>query len=300
MNKKILIVGGTGFLGQNIATFLNKKGYQIYCLSLNKIKKKKKISGIEYFVCNLTNLNQLRKKIFFKNNFDYVFNFAGNIDHSNKKNTFDVHYRGFKNLIKVFSKLKKIKLFLQVGTSLEYGNLKSPQLEKKKCNPISNYGKAKYKAFLELKKSNIKKFIYLRLYQVYGPHQKNNRLVPYVIKSCLKSKRFNCSDGHQLRDFLYIEDLVNLIFKILKKKKKKYGVFNVGSGKPFQVKYVIKQIKKIIKKGSPIFGKKEMRRDEIPILYPDIKKICHSYNWKPSTSLNTGLKKTIKFYRHNK
>ena len=94
--------------------------------------------------------------------------------------------------------------------SLEYGKENSPQIEKIKCNPVSFYGKAKYFGSKLLLKKLKTKIIILRLYQVYGPYQKFDRLVPYVIKSCLKNKKFNCSDGLQLRDFLHVEDLTNL------------------------------------------------------------------------------------------
>ena len=82
--------------------------------------------------------------------------------HCYKKETVKVHFKGFQNLIKIFSK-KNIKLFLQVGSSLEYGKSKSPQREKYICKPISVYGKAKYLASKVLARSDIKKFIILRL-----------------------------------------------------------------------------------------------------------------------------------------
>ena len=50
-------------------------------------------------------------------------------------------------------------------------------------------------------------------------------------------------------------------------------------------------------KGKPIFGKKKMRSDEIPNLYPNITKVCKDFNWKPRISLLSGLKRTINFYK---
>ena len=81
----------------------------------------------------------------------------------------------------------------------------------------------------------------LRLYQIYGPNQSVNRLIPIVIKSCLQNKEFKCSSGIQIRDFLYVDDLVNLINKIIFSNAKTFsGIFNVGSRNPVQVKNVIK------------------------------------------------------------
>ena len=58
-------------------------------------------------------------------------------------------------------------------------------------------------------------FIILRLYQVYGPNQTIDRLIPIVISSCLKNKKFSCSPGTQIRDFLYVDDLVKLFELII-------------------------------------------------------------------------------------
>ena len=140
------------------------------------------------------------------------------------------------------------------------------------------------------------KFIILRPYQIYGPHQKKNRLIPNAIKSCIKDKVFPCTEGKQLRDFLYVDDFTNLILKLLKKKQHKSNIFNVGSGNPIKVKKVINLINKITKRGKPLFGKIKMRKDEITELYPSIEKLKKELNWKPKININIGLKKTILFY----
>ena len=84
--------------------------------------------------------------------------------------------------------------------------------------------------------------------------------------------------------------------KIIRSKKQKNGIFNVGSGKPNKVKKVIEKITYITKKGKPIFGAIKMRKEEMKVYYPDIKKIKLAYKWTPQISLIKGLKKTIKFY----
>ena len=75
----------------------------------------------------------------------------------------------------------------------------------------------------------------LRLYQIYGPYQKFDRF-PHVIKSCIKNKKFKCSDGMQLRDFLHVDDLIILFNKIINDQNIKYGIYNAGSGSPISVR----------------------------------------------------------------
>ena len=120
-----------------------------------------------------------------------------------------------------------------------------------------------------------------------------------VIKSCIENKSFPCSHGNQERDFLYIDDFVNLIIKIINKNNFKNKVFNIGYGKPIKVKKVINLILDIIKKGRPLFGSIKMRKDEIKKLYPDISRAQREFNWKPKISLKKGLIKTIYFYAKN-
>ena len=117
-----------------------------------------------------------------------------------------------------------------------------------------------------------------------------------VINQCLKGKKFPCTNGLQYRDFLYVDDFTNLILKILNKKKLKERVLNVGYGKPYTVKKIIKNIFKLVKKGKPLFGKIKMRKDEIQKLYPSLFKLKKELNWQPKININSGLKKTISFY----
>ncbi len=271
------------------------KKYEITVLSKNKKTKNKLKKNVKYIFCDISKKEELKK---IKNKkFNFVVNFSGNIDHKNKKQTFKVHYKGLKNLISLLDK-NSLDLFIQIGTSLEYGKYKSPQKEKNDCTPKSNYGAAKYKSSKYIEKK-LKKYVILRLYQVYGPHQKKDRLIPYVIDKCLKQKTFKCSDGKQLRDFLFVEDLNNLIIRILKLNIKESTIFNVGYGKPIYVKSLINMIVKKVKGGKPLFGKIKMRKDEILNLYPNIAKVRKVFNWKPKFTIEKGLNKTIKFYETN-
>jgi len=235
----------------------------------------------------------LKKKIKEKK-FHYVINLSGNINHQKNSETLKVHFVGLKNLLKTISE-KNIRLFIKIGRSLEYGKKSSPQKESFFCKPISYYGKAKYKAssFLSKKLDN---YLILRPYQIYGPYQKDDRLIPMVIKSCLKNRKFPCSLGKQERDFLYVDDFTNLIIKILKKNKVRKKIYNVGSGNATKVKKIIDLILKFTQKGKPLFGNIKMRKDELKQLYPNISSITKEFNWKPKIKLELGLKKTISFY----
>ena len=121
-------------------------------------------------------------------------------------------------------------------------------------------------------------------------------MIPIVIKACIKNKKFPCSSGKQLRDFLHVDDVVDAILKSLKSEKARGQIINVGAGKPQKVKNVIALIKKSLRGGYPQFGKIKFRKDEILKIYPNIKKAKNKINWYPRISFNKGLKSTIKYY----
>ena len=299
-NSSILIVGGTGFIGYHLLKKCLNKGWKVTSISSKLPNKIRYLPKVKYIYCDITKKKNLEKKI--KNSFDYVVNLAGYVDHSNRKKTYKSHYLGCKNLTNIFIK-KPVKAFVQIGSCIEYGNLKSPQKENINFDlklTKTVYGKAKLLASKHLislfKKKNFPSII-LRLYLAYGPKQDINRFLPVIINGCINNKKFPCSKGNQLRDFIFVDDVVDAIIKSLTSKEAKGQIINIGSGKPKNIKSIIEKIKKITKGGKPEYGKIKFRKDEILKLYPSIKKMSKILGMKPKVSFNRGLIKTINYYK---
>ncbi|RPG95898.1 MAG: NAD(P)-dependent oxidoreductase [Candidatus Pelagibacter sp. TMED165] len=296
---KILIPGGTGFIGYHLIFYLVKKGWIVHSLSKFKPKKTRRVKGAKYIYCDVRDKKKLRSKL--DKYYDYIVNLSGYVDHSNNQSITRIHFNGCKNLI--FNYLNnKPKKFIQIGSSIEYGKQRSPQRENKKNSQetYSTYGNAKLlstKFLLEQKKKYNFPITILRLYLVYGPKQDLNRLIPITIMNALKKVKFNCSEGKQLRDFVYIDDLINAIVKTFKNEKSNGEIINVGSGNPISVKKLIIKICKLANGGNPQFGKVSLRKDEIFKLYPSLKKVKKILNWQAKVNLDKGLKKTIKYYK---
>ncbi len=297
--EKLLVIGGTGFIGYHTLKKFKKLDFELFSTSTKNPKKKRRVKKVKYIICDIRNKKLINQKL--NLGFSYIINLGGYVDHRDKGQTMSSHYNGCKNLIDFF-KNKKIKNFIQIGSSLEYGSSKVPNKEHHKCKPRGNYGLSKYKASEYLKKIGKKNnfpFTILRLYQIYGPQQDNNRLIPITINACLKDKSFPCTSGLQIRDFLHIDDLTRLL-KFVLKKKASNKIFNVGSSKPVQVKKVIKKINTKIGLGKPKFGQIRMRKDEIKKSFPNISRIKKEFKWKPNISLENGISNTILFYENQK
>ena len=300
MNKKILTVGGTGFLGYHLAKKCLSKKWNVTSISTNEPKKIRFLPKVRYLIADIKKKNFLEKNI--TSNYDFVVNFGGYVNHKDKLKTYESHYIGCKNLANIF-KDKKIKNFIQIGSSVEYGDTKSPQNENDKTDVKklkSTYGKAKLMATNYLLKLN-KKYNFpctiLRLYLVYGPYQDNNRLIPHTLNECLNDNAFKCSAGKQHRDFLFVEDLIKAIFKCFNNKRSIGKIINIGTGKPQNIRKVILFIKNKINLGKPIFGKISLRKDEILRLYPDTSKAKKILNWEPKISFQKGIDILIKYYK---
>ena len=298
MKNKILIFGGTGFIGYHLAKEALRRGFKVSSFSKNNPVKKRYLKKVKYIIGDISNKNFINQIT--NEDFQYVVNLAGYVDHSDKIKTYKSHYAGCKYISNFFLK-KNIKQFIQVGSSMEYGLAKSPQKENFKCKPRSVYGKAKFLSTKYLLNLYKKKFpiTVIRLYQVYGPYQDLNRFIPVVINSCKNNKDFPCSHGRQYRDFLYINDLIDAIFLILKNEKAKGEIFNIGFGRPLKIKNIIKQILRFYKSGNPQFDMIKLRKEEQMKIYPDTSKARRVLNWRPKVNFSEGLTKTIKYYNEN-
>jgi len=300
LKKKILITGGTGFIGFHLAKKCVRMGWEVTSFSKRKPKLIRRLDKVKYLTGDLTKKKDL--KVLKK--FDYVVNAAGVVDHSPNKSVFKAHFIGCKNLSNFFLK-KKIKLFLQIGSCVEYGPQKSPQKEDYKSDMIelkSMYSKGKFAASQYLMRIHKKyKFpvIIFRLYLNYGPNQDFNRFLPIIIDGCIRDKKFPCSSGIQYRSFTYIDDLVRAILIALKKPQLSGNIFNIGNNKPVKIKKIIQYIRKYVKKGTPLYGKIKFRKDEIKSLYPNISKAKSLLNWQPKINFSKGLNKTINYYKSN-
>ena len=270
MSKKILIIGGTGFIGHYFAKKCIKENLNVTSISRSKPLKERFLKKVKYIFTDITNKKKLYSKL--SDKYNYIINFGGDVDHHGKK-TFNSHHIGCKNLAEYFKK-KNIEKFIQIGSSVEYGKLKSPHVESKLELNINNmdsiYAKAKLKTskyLLALYKKKKFPVTIFRIYLAYGPGQEFNRIIPFTIKNCLENKSFPCSDGNQYRDFIYITDVVDVLFKCLKQKYSNGKIFNICTGRPYNIKKLINLIKSKTKGGMPKFGSIKMRKDEILKFY---------------------------------
>ena len=304
MKGCILVLGGNGFIGSHLIKRCSELGYKCVSISLKENIFLNNLINVKHINVDIRNFSELNKALKGMK-FDFVVNLSGYIDHSNIFNggidTFNTHFGGLVNVIRSID-LKEIKKFVQIGSSDEYGNTKSPQNEDSKEEPISTYSLAKLSCtnFLKmLYKTEGLPVVTLRLFLVYGERQKTDRFLPFVIKSCLKNEKFPTSRGEQIRDFCYVSDIIDGILISLTEQNCNGKVINLASGVPISIREVVEKIVKNVGYGKPQFGEIKYRPQENMKLYADIEKAKKLLHWEPKVKLETGLIKTIMYYRKN-
>jgi len=299
---RILIVGGNGFIGNHIVNNAIGLGWEVTSLGLkaadSRIKNRHKL---RYVSADISNLTSLRSALL-ETSFEYVVNCGGYIDHcpysAGGREVLDTHFSGVLNLVEILDKTA-LKAFINIGSSDEYGNLMAPQNELNREEPISPYsfGKVAATQFLQML-WRTEKFpaTTLRLFLAYGPGQNQNRFLPQIINGCLQDKSFPTSFGQQVRDFCYIDDIVEAIFSTLHSNNACGEVINIASGQPISIYNIINTVKSLIGTGNPMFGEVEYRIGENMELYADISKSNSLLGWAPQVPLEKGLSKTIRWY----
>lgn len=293
----LLVIGGSGFIGRNIVAEAQRRGWAVTSLGLRKTAENP-LEGVRYAAADITQKVSLQSALP-DNAFDYVINCGGYIDHAlysdGGKKTFETHSSGVYNLA-AFVDRGRLKRFINIGSSDEYGNIPAPQSETLRESPISPYslGKTAAAHFLQmLYRTEQFPAVTLRLFLTYGPGQDTRRFIPQIIRGCLNDVTFPVSAGEQLRDFCYIDDTVNAIFMALTHEAAPGEVINIASGIPVTIREVIEQLQRLIGTGTPQYGAVAYRPSENMALYADINKARSLLGWQPNFLLTAGLQKTV-------
>lgn len=300
--ETLLVVGGTGFIGRHFTQEAVVRGYDTSVLSLHETSDSNKIDGVEYLVGDIACYEEINQ-LFSVRRFTYVVNVGGYVDHSRYleggREVMDTQFVGVQNLVQCLD-WNSLSAFVQIGSSDEYGNQPAPQHESLPVMPNTPYsmGKATAGQMLQmLHRAEGFPAVILRLFLVYGPGQDERRFIPQIITGCLKGKSFATSLGEQLRDFCYVDDIVDGAILAMTSPKAHGKVLNLASGIPVRIRQVLEKVRDIIGQGEPQFGKLPYRVGENMALYADISKAKQLLSWEPKICFDEGLDRTINFYR---
>jgi len=305
--KKVLITGGAGFIGANFSYKFLELGYDVQILekegtSLSRINNLKE--RVHYI--DLRNYEELEKFIIALNP-DIILHFATYGAYQSRqqdiKTTIDTNLLGTINLVNACKKIK-FDSFINTSSASEYGKKDKPMKETDSLEPNNLYGIIKV-ATTMFCQDTVKKLglpiVITRPFAIYGYMEEEQRLIPYIISSCLKNDKLKLSRPESVRDFIFIEDIIDAYLKIIENVESVKGeVFNLGIGKEYNIGEVVNIAKELT--GAtimPEYNQVKQAQLEPKNWLADISKIQSKLNWQPKYDLREGLKKNIEYVKRN-
>lgn len=294
--KKVLLTGATGFIGSKVTAELLERGYEVHALVWPEVHADN--SGLIQHKMNVLDAAAV-DAFLAKNHFENLIHlawFVGKKCHVSDLNLDWVV--ASLNLLKSFQKYGG-KKFVGAGTCSEYeykyGYLTEDVTP---TNPGTLYGNGKH-AVYELAqifcKQNDIDFKWPRIFNLYGPNEKPQRLMPSVINSCLNGEDVKVSDCLKFQDYLHVEDTARGIVDVFESDVQ--GAVNICSGKPVQLRYIVNKIAELTDfKGKIMWG-------AVPAAFGDDLVVGNneklkSIGWTPKYTLDEGLKATIDWWKN--
>jgi len=315
---KILITGVAGFIGFSFAKYLLKNTkYQIIGIdNLNdyysvKIKRERlknlsKFKKFKFFKVDLNDKKQVNKIFLKKISIVYHFAAQAGVRYSlkNPRAYIDSNIVGFFNVIENI-KNHKINKFFYASSSSVYGDSKKfPLKEIDKINPRNIYGltKKNNEETVEIFFKDLKTYcVGLRFFTVFGEWGRPDMLIFQYLSSIFNSKKifYLNNYGNHTRDFTYIQDVCDALYKLLRKKLyKQHEIFNICSNKPIKITSVLKYIDaNFLKK--PKIKKRKFQLADVKKTHGENKRINKHINKNKFIDIIRAINNTCDWYKTN-
>jgi GDP-4-dehydro-6-deoxy-D-mannose reductase len=284
---RYLITGAKGFIGKHLLNLLFSKGEECFILNNDS-------SG----VLNSENFSQ-----FNDNKIDIVIHLASKTYVPESWEIPEDYLRsnllGTINLLE-FCRNNKCKLIFI--SSYIYGNPEYLPIDENHKISVANPYSLSKRLSEEMCEFYFNNFdfpiILVRPFNIYGPGQKNDFLIPHILTQLLNDKTVSVKDFLPKRDYLYIDDFVEAIY-ILSKYEIGFEIFNLGYGKSYSVKQIIDLSQNVCGTNKSSVSLQEKRLNEISDVIADISKITKHTGWQPKIDLQAGIHKLVSNMKSN-
>lgn len=307
--KKILIVGGAGFIGANLARRLaDDKNFEVHVFLLKRTdlwRIKDIMPKLKIHLGDLLNFNELRRAMR-RIRPHYIFHLAlygGYPSQADVKKTFSVNVDGTVNLLRAAEEVG-FERFVSAGSSSEYGKKKKAMKEGDILEPNSVYGVSKAASTLYCqhrgRDANLPITI-LRFFSVYGPWEEPGRLIPTIVLRFLHKEPLEFVSRRVARDFTHVDDVVDACLAVLKVKNIYGQIFNICTGK----QKTLADVARVARKNSyyPLkvnWGSYKGRTYDMDIWVGNVKKAEKLLGWKAKINFEQGFKRTLEWFKKNK
>lgn len=315
-DRKILITGGLGFIGSNLAIRLVGLGADVTLVD----------SMIPDYGGNLFNISEIKGKVninfsdirdkhsiaYLVKEKDCIFNLAGQVSHIDSMEDpytdLEINTRSQLSILEACRKNNPKVCIVYASTRQVYGRPQYlPIDEKHPIIPVDINGINKLAGehyHLIYNRTYGINSVILRLTNTYGPRQlvKHNRqgFIGWFIRKIVRGEKIQLfGDGSQLRDLNYVDDVVEALIKVGCHEQAYGEIFNLGMKEPISLKYLVELMINIFGSGEYEFVPfpEEKKKIDIGSIYIDFTKIKKTVDWLPRVFLKEGLSRTFEFYK---
>ncbi len=302
--KKILITGATGFIGSNLARTALRHNAEVHVLlreASNAWRIADVLGDLNVHYGDLSDGERVGS-VAASVEPDLVFHtaiYGGHPFQGDVNKILDTNFFGTVNLVRACRDID-YELFVNTGSSSEYGIKPRRISEDDTLEPGDDYGVSKAASTLYCRMAaarDRKPIVTLRLFSPYGYYDDPTRLVPSVILSCLNGQSPKVSSPSYVRDFIFIDDVVDAYLRL---PGVEGGIFNVGSGEQYSVGEVVDRIVGLTgNRVCPDWGNGGKRPVEPAAWQADVTRIRGLLRWAPSHDLASGLERTVRWFKEN-
>lgn len=308
MSKRVLLTGGTGFVGANLARRLLDDGHEVHLLVRPRYRRWR-IDGIRAHLrlheAALLDREAVRKTIRAIRP-DWVFHLAAHgayASQSDLDRMVQTNILGTIHLVEACIETG-FESFVNTGSSSEYGFKDHAPAESEPLEPSGHYAFTKASATLFCRYTAQERAVHLptlRLYSVFGPYEEPTRLIPTLI---LRGKEGGFPPLVQpdvARDFVYTEDVIEAYCLAARRPGKEKGaVYNVGTGVQTRMREVVEVAGRVMGiPAKPIWGAMANRRWDTPVWVSDSRKIRDQLGWFPRYSFEEGFRAFVRWLDEN-
>lgn len=302
MDKIVFVTGASGYIGTQLVRRLVASNYMVIGLDMRFSNKFLAEFKGKVVINAGSILDEEYLKILFNTYApNYIVHLAGLKNRKNEfsefKDSINVNYMGALNLFKYALNVKSLEHIVIMGSTEEYGCVSSPYREDTQEQPNSSYGLSKLAA------SRLAMLFHrqfglpvteLRPTVAYGPEQGTDMFLPAMICSLVNGQEFRMTKGEQLRDYVFVDDLIDAILLSLKAKESSGKVLNISSENPQRLCDIADMVAKYIGAENLLkIGAIPYRNTEMMFYSVDSSAAYDIIQWEPKTSIEEGIKITV-------
>lgn len=302
--QRVLVTGASGFIGAAVSRALLRQGCEVAVLlrrSANIFRLGSDIEkmhvvhgGLDDAGSYATGLQRFRP--------DTVMHLAWHgVSRKNRNDEVQVRTNVTGSAELLWAAIRAgCRTFIGAGSQAEYGPSSRTINEDHPTKPQSLYGAAKlatYTLLDQIARQHQIRFGWIRVFSVYGPHDKADTLISSLITQLLLANRPALTSGEQVWDYLYIDDAADA-FVAVGKESRAEGIFNLGSGESRPLHETVKLVRDIIDPSLPLgFGDTASLVTKGQRLEPIVRRLQVTTGWSADTQLSDGLAETIEWHK---